>query len=145
MGNVDQAWLFRVLRSAALGGGLLLLSTLTPSYVIANQPSLLRSNRLKLPIPEPKPQKVYEVLPANVPMPKLWEVKAPLGAPNVVIMLLDDVGFAASSAFGGIVNMPTAERLADSGLRYNKCWKNDKRSSSDKLMYRGKLIEVSLK
>ena len=120
MGNVDQAWLFRVLRSAALGGGLLLLSTLTPSYVIANQPSLLRSNRLKLPIPEPKPQKVYEVLPANVPMPKLWEVKAPLGAPNVVIMLLDDVGFAASSAFGGIVNMPTAERLADSGLRYNK-------------------------
>ena len=41
-------------------------------------------------------------------MPKPWEVKAPLGAPNVVIILLDDVGFAAPSAFGGIVNMPTA-------------------------------------
>merc|ERR1711965_1184812 len=49
-----------------------------------------------------------------------WEVTAPADAPNVVIILLDDVGYAAPSAFGGAVNMPTAEKLADNGLRYNK-------------------------
>ena len=47
-------------------------------------------------------------------------VTAPAGAPNVVIILLDDVGYAAPSAFGGVVNMPTAERLAQDGLRYNR-------------------------
>jgi arylsulfatase len=40
--------------------------------------------------------------------------------PNVLIVLLDDVGFGASSAFGGPINMPTAQRLADGGLRYNR-------------------------
>ena len=41
-------------------------------------------------------------------------------APNVVIVLLDDMGFGASSAFGGPCEMPTAERLAKAGLRYNQ-------------------------
>src|SRR6478609_8071590 len=45
-------------------------------------------------------------------------VKAPKGAPNVVWILLDDVGFGASSAFGGLVNTPTFENLANNGLRY---------------------------
>src|SRR4029450_3533079 len=47
-------------------------------------------------------------------------LRPPPGAPNVLIVLLDDVGFAASSAFGGPVNTPTAERLASAGLRYNR-------------------------
>ena len=46
-------------------------------------------------------------------------MKAPDDAPNVVIILLDDVGYAAPSAFGGVVNMPTAEN-SPNGLRYNK-------------------------
>ncbi len=45
---------------------------------------------------------------------------APAGAPNVVIILLDDVGFAASSAFGGPVRTPTLSKLAEQGLRYNR-------------------------
>ncbi|HEY9046460.1 MAG TPA: sulfatase-like hydrolase/transferase [Ohtaekwangia sp.] len=45
-------------------------------------------------------------------------VKAPAGAPNVVWILLDDVGFGASSAFGGLIETPTFERLANNGLRY---------------------------
>lgn len=46
-------------------------------------------------------------------------VKAPKGAPNVVWILLDDVGFGASSAFGGGIATPNLEALADHGLRYN--------------------------
>jgi arylsulfatase len=53
-------------------------------------------------------------------MPEPWEVRAPEGAPNVVIILLDDIGFGAPSPFGGPVNMPTLQHLADNGLRYNR-------------------------
>src|SRR5262245_10586443 len=42
---------------------------------------------------------------------------APKGAPNILLVLLDDVGFGCSSAFGGQVPMPTAERLAKNGLK----------------------------
>lgn len=44
--------------------------------------------------------------------------QAPKGAPNVVWVLLDDVGYGASSAFGGLVRTPTLEKLASRGLRY---------------------------
>ncbi|HUA11052.1 MAG TPA: arylsulfatase [Solirubrobacteraceae bacterium] len=47
-------------------------------------------------------------------------LRPPAGAPNVLVILLDDVGFAASSAFGGPCNTPTAERLAANGLKYNR-------------------------
>ena len=55
----------------------------------------------------------------NVPMPPRFEVKAPEGAPNVVIVLIDDMGFGVPSSFGGPVAMPTLDRLAQDGLRYN--------------------------
>ena len=45
---------------------------------------------------------------------------APPGAPNVVVVLLDDVGFGASSVFGGASQTPELQRLADQGLRYNR-------------------------
>ncbi|MDB5258011.1 MAG: arylsulfatase [Chitinophagaceae bacterium] len=45
-------------------------------------------------------------------------VEAPKGAPNVVWILLDDVGYGASSAFGGLIETPTFERLSNNGLRY---------------------------
>jgi arylsulfatase len=45
-------------------------------------------------------------------------VKAPAGSPNIVWILLDDVGFGASSAFGGLINTPTFDSLANQGLRY---------------------------
>ena len=46
-------------------------------------------------------------------------VEAPKGAPNVLLILTDDVGFGASSVFGGPIQTPNFQRLADSGLRYN--------------------------
>ncbi len=47
-------------------------------------------------------------------------IRAPEGAPNIVLVLLDDVGFGASSTFGGPVETPTLEQLAKSGLRYTQ-------------------------
>jgi arylsulfatase len=52
--------------------------------------------------------------------PPIRELRPPSGAPNVLIVLLDDVGFGASSAFGGPCQTPTFERLAASGLKYNR-------------------------
>lgn len=52
--------------------------------------------------------------------PKRFEINAPEGAPNVLVILLDDMGFGQSSAFGGPINMPALNSLADNGLRFNK-------------------------
>jgi hypothetical protein len=48
------------------------------------------------------------------------KVTAPAGAPNVVMVLMDDVGIGATSPFGGPINTPTIQKLADNGLRYNR-------------------------
>jgi arylsulfatase len=48
------------------------------------------------------------------------EVEAPKGAPNVLLIMTDDVGFGASSPFGGPIPTPTFDKLAVSGLRYNR-------------------------
>ena len=52
--------------------------------------------------------------------PVIEQVSAPEGAPNVVVVLLDDVGFGAASTFGGPVDTPSMDRLAGEGLSYNR-------------------------
>lgn len=54
----------------------------------------------------------------SYPVPR--RTNAPDGAPNVLLVLVDDMGFGASSAFGGPCRMPTAERLAAGGLSYSR-------------------------
>ena len=76
-------------------------------------------DRTVLPIQEPARQAVTEIDARNVTAPPRFEVKAPAGAPNVVIVLIDDMGFGVPSSFGGPVPMPTLDRLAENGLRYN--------------------------
>ncbi len=76
-------------------------------------------DRTKLPIAEPQIPHSTIVDVRNATAPQRFEVKAPPGAPNVLVVLIDDMGFGQSSAFGGPINMPTAERLANAGLRYN--------------------------
>src|SRR5256884_7879491 len=76
-------------------------------------------NRTILPVPEPQPPTITELDARNAKAPPRFEVKAPKGAPNVVVVLLDDIGFGQSSAFGGPCKMQTAEKLAAAGLRYN--------------------------
>jgi arylsulfatase A-like enzyme len=46
------------------------------------------------------------------------QAKAPAGSPNVIWVILDDVGFGATSAFGGVIRTPTLDSLANNGLRY---------------------------
>src|SRR4026209_2045564 len=52
--------------------------------------------------------------------PPIERLRPPEGAPNVLIVLIDDCGFGASSAFGGPCSTPTAERLAANGLKYTR-------------------------
>ena len=77
-------------------------------------------DRTVLPIPEPAVTPISELDARDAKAPPRFEVKAPDGAPNVVVVLIDDIGFGHSSAFGGPINMPTLERLAGNGLRYNR-------------------------
>ena len=77
-------------------------------------------DRTVLPIPEPDYPHETELDARKATPPPRFEVKAPAGAPNVLIVLIDDMGFGIPSAFGGPVHMPTADRLAQAGLRYNQ-------------------------
>ncbi|MGO9445287.1 MAG: arylsulfatase, partial [Thiobacillaceae bacterium] len=77
-------------------------------------------DRTTLPIPEPQYPHSTVLDARNATPPPRFEVKAPAGAPNVLIVLIDDMGFGQSSAFGGPIHMPTVERLANAGLRYNE-------------------------
>ncbi len=76
-------------------------------------------DRTVLPIKEPLAQTSQELDVRNAKMPSHFEVRAPEGAPNVILVLLDDLGFAGTSAFGGPVNTPTFDRVASEGLYYN--------------------------
>jgi hypothetical protein len=76
-------------------------------------------DRTVLPIPEPKREVIKDLDARNAKAPARFQVKAPKGAPNVVIVLIDDIGFGAPSTFGGPINMPNFDRLAAEGLRYN--------------------------
>jgi arylsulfatase len=81
-----------------------------------------QTSREQLPIPD-QPFAGELPLDAKDPdasFPPIEPLRPPVGAPNVLIVLIDDVGFAASSAFGGPVHTPTAERLAENGLKYNR-------------------------
>ena len=76
-------------------------------------------DRSVLPIPEPKRPTYSELDARNVKAPPHFDVRAPVKAPNVVIVLIDDVGYGATSTFGGPIQTPTFDRLAGAGLRFN--------------------------
>jgi len=95
---------------------LVLLPAAVTSPTITQAGSL---DRTVLPIPEPKRPAITTFDARKATAPPRFEVKAPASAPNVLIVLIDDMGFGQSSAFGGPIQMPTVERLANNGLRYN--------------------------
>jgi arylsulfatase A-like enzyme len=78
--------------------------------------------RTNLPIPSRRHVGLttFDAKDPDTKFPPIEPLRPPAGAPNVVIVLLDDVGFGASSAFGGPVATPTAERLAAGGLKFNR-------------------------
>ena len=75
-----------------------------------------------LPIPDPQHVGVttYDAKDPDTKFPPITQLRPPDGAPNVLIVLIDDVGYGASSAFGGPCNTPTFERLAADGLKYTR-------------------------
>ena len=89
--------------------------------MIFSLPALAEENldRSILPIQEPTPPKYRELDARNAKAPPLFEIKSPKGAPNVVIVLIDDIGFGGPSTFGGPLQTPTLDRLAKSGLTFN--------------------------
>ena len=105
--------------------GLIMLAGIVPyscTQKKPDQPVILSEDgmdRSLLPIREPVRPKYKELDVRNAAAPPRFEVKAPKGAPNVVIVLIDDMGFGVSEAFGGPISMPAMEKLGNNGLKYN--------------------------
>src|SRR4051794_5481709 len=85
-----------------------------------NQPD--QPQRTNLPIPEPQyiGLTTYDAKDPDTKFPPIVPLRPPPGAPNVVVIMIDDAGFGSSSAFGGPCQTPNLERLAASGLRYTR-------------------------
>lgn len=96
----------------------LLATPLSVVPVMAQQPDTM--DRTSLPIREPRMPAITELDARNVKAPPRFEVKPPKGAPNIIVFLIDDMGFGHPSAFGGGIPMPTMEKVANNGLRYNR-------------------------
>lgn len=79
-----------------------------------------KMDRTILPIQPPSHEPVTEMDARNVEKPEAFAITSPEGAPNVVIVLIDDIGFGATSTFGGSIATPTFDRLANNGLKFNR-------------------------
>jgi len=75
-----------------------------------------------LPIPDVTPVSAttFDARDEDTKYPKIEPLRPPAGAPNVLVIMIDDVGFGASSAFGGPCEAPNIEKLAKNGLKYNR-------------------------
>jgi arylsulfatase A-like enzyme len=87
---------------------------------MASNPDHLQRDVLPIPDKAYEGLVTYDAKDPDTSFPPIEPLRPPEGAPNVLVVLLDDVGFGASSAFGGPCATPTAERLAANGLRYNR-------------------------
>jgi hypothetical protein len=74
-------------------------------------------HRQTLPIPDPQHvgSTTYDAKDPATSIPPIEPLRPPEGAPNALVILIDDAGFGSSSAFGGPCQTPTFERLADKG------------------------------
>src|SRR5262249_14366481 len=95
-------------------------SSQLPNWGSKSAEGSFEMDRTVLPIHLPQPKTITTLDARDATPPPRFEVKPPKGAPNVVIVLIDDIGFGHSSAFGGPIKMPTLEKLAAHGLKYNR-------------------------
>ena len=77
-------------------------------------------DRTSLPIEPPDYPPITELDARNATPPPAFRIEAPAGAPNVVIVLIDDIGFGTAQSFGGGIETPTLDGLAEAGLRFNQ-------------------------
>jgi hypothetical protein len=85
---------------------------------VASDPGVM--DRTVLPILPPEYAPITELDARDAKKPERFEIKAPKDAPNVVIVLIDDIGFGSAGSFGGTIDTPTLDRLANEGVRYNQ-------------------------
>ena len=62
----------------------------------------------------------YDAKNPETKFPPIEQLRPPKGAPNVLLILINDAGFGSASAFGGPCQTPNAEKLAANGLKYNR-------------------------
>jgi len=81
-----------------------------------------KKNRAHLPMPNTDRVEhiTFDQKDPDTKYPPIEQLRPPKGAPNVLIVLIDDAGFGSSSAFGGPCQTPNAEKLAAEGLKYNR-------------------------
>ncbi|MCA0921425.1 arylsulfatase [Pseudooceanicola nanhaiensis] len=94
----------------------------TSSFTIAVllSTAAFAQDRTRLPMTSPDVPKYTELDARDAEAPPPWSIEAPEGAPNVVLVLIDDMGFGHSSTFGGPIPMETADALAEEGLRFTR-------------------------
>ncbi len=114
-----RAFSSRTLWALTLAGGLISCEA-PPGERRSHSAGVGELDRTVLPVPEPVLAPITELDVRKAKAPPRFEVKAPAGAPNVLLVLIDDFGYGQASTFGGGVNMPTLERLARNGLLYNR-------------------------
>jgi arylsulfatase len=93
-----------------------------PAGTLRPSESAETKHRSHLPLPNTVRQSLvtYDAKSPDTKFPPIEQLRPPKGAPNVLVVLIDDVGYGASSTFGGPCQTPTLERLAAGGLRYNR-------------------------
>jgi len=77
-------------------------------------------DRTRLPIEAPWYPPITTLDARDAKAPPVFEVTAPRGAPNIVVVLIDDLGFGGTSPFGGVMETPELAALAKEGLRYTQ-------------------------
>ena len=96
-------------QAGLLLSGSVILSSWSPAWAQSNV--AIKPNAMPADVARPRSEEAQRTWPRPP--------KAPAGAPNVVLILVDDVGFGATSTFGGPIPTPTFDKLAAAGLRYN--------------------------
>jgi arylsulfatase len=109
--------------AAALTGSLLLGAALLPVYgAEQNTGTADLKHRSHLPMPNTMRPTLttYDAKNPDSKFPPIEQLRPPKGAPNVLLILIDDAGFGSSSTFGGPCQTPTLDKLAKGGLMYNR-------------------------
>ncbi len=123
-------WLLLVVLAALFGAGVATVQFYAADLSVWAHESPLASTNGRgkvdkakgkvLPILPPERKPITKIDARDAKAPPRFQVKPPEDAPNIVIVLIDDMGFGHSSAFGGPCHMPTAEKMAKNGLLYNR-------------------------
>ena len=108
------------MRLAQLFGVAIALLTTQALFATAGMAQEAQVDRTELPIKGPWYPPITTLDARDAKAPPVFQVTAPKGAPNVVVILLDDLGFGGTNAFGGVIETPHIDRLASEGLMYNQ-------------------------